>query len=261
MKIGFIGTGDIAEAVITGMMRAELPIDSIAVSARSQHISSKLAQEYAKVQVFDDNQQVVDAACDLIFLSVLPQQAEAVLTPLQFRNGQEIASLISTIPVENLAEWTGATGPITRAIPLPPVAELRAVTVLSGPSARLEAIFDQLGGVVVTHSLDEMNALTIPSALMGTFFGLQEIIVDWVGTKGVPEPDARRYLSSLFLALAQTGAGSDRTFPELRAAHSTPGGLNAQIFQVFTEGGGDKALTEAMDSVMNRILAASAKQD
>lgn len=259
MKIGFIGTGDISEAVITGILRSELPVERIAVSARSRHISSRLAAANASVQVCEENQQVIDVGCDLVFLAVLPQQAEAVLTPLRFRKDQEVASLIATVPVEKISAWSGATGRITRAIPLPPVADLRAVTVLSGPSERLEGIFERLGGVIVARTLEELNALSVPTALMGTFFGLQEIVTDWMGEKGVPEAEARSFVSSLFLALAQTGADAGRTFPELREAHSTPGGLNAQSFEVFSEAGGSQALTKAMDSVMARILAASDK--
>ncbi|WP_158234111.1 NAD(P)-binding domain-containing protein [Oceaniglobus indicus] len=259
MKIGFVGTGDIAEAIIKGLMRADFPVDKIAVSARSRAISSELAETYEKVTVYEDNQDVVDAGSDLVFLAVLPHQAEEVLRPLRFHDGQEVASVIGTLPVETIADLTGATGSITRAVPLPPVADLRAVTVLSGPSERLEAMFEKLGGVIVTQSFDELNALTIPTTLMGTFFGLQEIVVDWMGQKGVGEADARKFVSNLFLSLARTGVESGQTFPELRKAHSTPGGLNAQIFDVFVENGGDKALTKAMDSVMGRILAASDK--
>lgn len=257
MKIGFIGTGDIAEAVVTGIMRAQFPVEAVLVSARSRHISSRLAETFDQVHVCEENQQVIDGGCDLVFLSVLPTQAEAVLTPLNFRDGQEIASLIGTIPVEKIAEWSGATGQITRAVPLPPVAELRAVTILSGRSKRLEAVFEQLGGVVVAQSLEELNALSIATTMMGTFFGMQETVTDWMGQKGVPEPDARRFLSNLFLALAQTGAQADRTFAELRTAHSTPGGLNEQAFEVFGEAGGQDALTKALDSILSRTLAAS----
>lgn len=259
MKIGFIGTGDIAEAVITGMMRSDFPVSDVAVSARSRHISAKLADEFPKVTVFEDNQQVVDAGCDLVFLSVLPQQAEAVLTPLNFGKNQEIASLIATVPAEKIALWCGPSGPITRAVPLPPVAECRAVTVLSGPSERLEDLFDRLGGSIVAKTLEELNALTMPSTLMGTFFGFQETVTDWLETKGVPEADARRFLSSLFLALAQTGANSRKIYPDLREAHSTPGGLNAQAFEVFAQEGGLSALNAAMDSVMSRIEASADK--
>lgn len=259
MKIGFIGTGDIAEAVITGMMRSDFAVSEVAVSARSRHISAKLAETFPKVTVYEDNQQVVDAGSDLVFLSVLPQQAEAVLTPLSFGADQEIASLIATVPAEQIALWCGATGPITRAVPLPPVADLRAVTVLSGHSERLENLFDRLGGSIVAKTLEELNALTIPSTLMGTFFGFQETVTNWLGRKGVPEADARRFLSSLFLALAQTGASSGKEYPDLREAHSTPGGLNAQAFEVFAQAGGLDALNTAMDSVMDRIEASADK--
>lgn len=261
MKIGFIGTGDISEAVITGILRADLPaefaVEEIIVSARSRHISSRLAADYDVVRVCENNQDVIDSGCDLVFLAVLPQQAEAVLTPLTFRDGQEIASLIATVPVEKIAAWTGSGGPITRAIPLPPVAELRAVTILSGPSAALEAIFERLGGVIVAKNLDDLNALSIATTMMGTFFGLQEIVTDWMGQKGVSEPDARRFMSSLFLALAQTGATAEKTFAELRTAHSTPGGLNAQAFEVFDKTGGRDALNNALDSILSRTIAGS----
>ncbi|MEO9777983.1 MAG: pyrroline-5-carboxylate reductase [Sedimentitalea sp.] len=259
MKIGFIGTGDIAEAVITGIMCADFPVEEISVSARSRHISSRLSETYDIVRVFEENQQVIDSGCDLVFLAVLPQQAKEVLEPLQFCDGQEVASLIATIPVEQIADWSGATGLITRAVPLPPVAELRAVTVLSGPSERLETLFERLGGVIVAQSLEQLNALSIATTMMGTVFGIQETVTEWMGQQGVCEPDARRFVSSLFLALAKTGVDADRTFAELRRAHSTPGGLNAQTFEVFSEEGGRDALTKALESVLSRTLAASDK--
>lgn len=265
VKIGFIGTGDIAEAVITGILRAvsssgfptDFVVEEIIVSARSRHISSRLAAAYGVVRVCEDNQDVLNAGCDLVFLAVLPQQAEAVLSPLTFHDGQEIASLIATVPVEKIAAWTGATGQITRAIPLPPVADHRAVTILSGPSPVLEMIFARLGGVIVAKNLEDLNTLSIATTMMGTFFGFQEIVTDWMGQKGVAEPDARRFLSSLFLALAQTGVETDKTFAALRTAHSTPGGLNAQAFDVFDKTGGREALTHALDSILSRTVAGS----
>nr|WP_321507510.1 pyrroline-5-carboxylate reductase [uncultured Celeribacter sp.] len=255
MKIGFIGTGVISDAVITGMMRAGIAVEEIIVSARSHSISAALAERYDVVRVCEDNQQIVDNS-DLLFLAVLPQVAEKVLSQLQFRPDQEIASLIATVPVEQITGWGGPVARITRAVPLPPVADLRGVTVLSGPSVRLEMIFKALGGIIVTESLQEFDAYTTPGSAMGLYFGVQEIMADWIVAQGGDLGDARRFLASVFAALSQTAEISSESFSDLRVGHSTPGGLNEQMFRVFCEHGGKTALTGAMDSVAARIAAA-----
>lgn len=136
------------------------------------------------------------------------------------------------------------------------MADHRTVTVLSAPSDRLSAIFDRLGGVVVAQSLQELDAFAVLTALMGTFYGLQEVATDWMEGQGVAAPDAQRFLSGLFLALARTTQESGKTYPELREAHSTPGGLNAQLFEVFDQSGGSEALRRAMGDVLARVQAA-----
>jgi pyrroline-5-carboxylate reductase len=83
---------------------------------------------------------------------------------------------------------------------------------------------------------------------------MQQIMPDWMEQKGVAEPDARRFLSSLFLALSQTSVAADKPFAQLRDAHSTPGGLNAQMFDVFSEAGGRAALNDGLESVFRRTV-------
>ncbi|SFJ09056.1 pyrroline-5-carboxylate reductase [Celeribacter neptunius] len=259
MKIGFIGTGVISEAVITGMMKSgiaeRLGVEEIVVSTRSQAISTALSERYEMVRVVNDNQTIVDQS-DLLFLAVLPQVAQQVLSQLAFRPDQEICSLIATLPVEKITAWGGEVALITRAVPLPPVAELAGITVLSGQSERMEAIFEALGGVIVTQSLQEFDAYTVPGSMMGTYFGFQDIVASWIVAQGGTETEARSFLANVFAALARTAEGSDLSFAALREGHSTPGGLNEQMFRVFCEEGGRDAIVTAMDTVAERITKA-----
>lgn len=260
MKIGFIGTGVISEAVITGMMKSgiagELGVTEIVVSTRSKAISSALSERYEMVRVCEDNQQIVDQS-DLLFLAVLPQVAEEVLSQLTFRADQEICSLIATVASEKIVAWGGEVARITRAVPLPPVADLAGVTVISGNSERLEAIFEALGGVIVTKSLTEFDAYTVPGSMMGTYFGFQEIVAGWIVAQGGQPDEVRGFLANVFAALSLTAEGSEESFEALREGHSTPGGLNEQMFRVFCDQGGREALMSAMDQVAARIGNAS----
>ncbi|NDG44877.1 MAG: hypothetical protein EBY36_09190 [Gammaproteobacteria bacterium] len=92
MRIGFIGTGVISEAMIRGLCDVANYKDPIIVSQRSDERSEALAKQYANVEVSTHNQDVVDRS-DWVFIGVLPEQVPSVLDTLNFREDQRIVSL------------------------------------------------------------------------------------------------------------------------------------------------------------------------
>jgi len=253
MRIGFIGTGAISEAIITGLFRSEYDVSEIIVSVRNRNISSRLAERYDRVRVCENNQDIVDAA-DLVFLAVLPQVAEDVLKPLRFRKTQKIASLIATVTGDKLTEWLGSGLDITRALPLPPVADLRGVTSIYPHSDLLKELFSRMGATVTAKSEEEFDVYAVASAMMETYFGSLETAAQWFCAKGVDYANARACLSQLFLSLALTAKESpEKSFNDLRADHTSAGGINEQMFRVFGEQDGLKALNTSLDSVYQRL--------
>ena len=71
MKLGFIGTGKIAFAVITGICNSTISFNKILVSPRNKLIAKKLKKKFKKVTVAKNNQEIV-STCDWIFLSITP---------------------------------------------------------------------------------------------------------------------------------------------------------------------------------------------
>lgn len=256
MKLGFIGTGVITEAIVTGLLSAEYPVAGIIVSERSREVSTRLAATSDRVRVTADNQEIADQA-DVVFLAVLPQVAERVLRPIRFRDGQKVVSLIATMTHERLHSWIGDGVEITRAIPLPAVAERRGVTVIYPASGQISNLFSCLGTAVTADSIAEFDAYAAASALMGTYFGVLETATGWLCAQGCAEQDAQAYLTGVFLGLARRAEqDTGSSFSKLRVAHSTAGGLNEQMYGEFTGSGGTSALTAALDSVAARLLAA-----
>jgi len=253
MRLGFIGTGVITEAIIVGLLQSDFDVTELVVSKRNQAISARLATRSDKVRISDDNQAIVEAS-DLLFLAVRPQNAHAVLSPLRFTDQQRVCSLIATLTAETLQDWIGSPARIFRSIPLPSVAERRGVTALFPHDDLGQKVFSQLGTVVSARTIDEFDALATASAMMGTYFGILDTVAEWLATNGIERENAQNYLNGVFLGLARTSTESGaKNFETLRVDHSTPGGLNEQMFDVFASSGGTDALNKALDGVVHRV--------
>jgi len=258
MRLGFVGTGAITEAIVTGALGSGLAITSILVSPRNAAVAAKLAAISPLVDVAADNQQVVDGS-DMVFLAIRPQVAEGVVRELHFHEDQHIVSLIAATDRQTLSSWIGQSLRLTRAIPLPFVAERKGVTAIYPPDTDVAAFFDALGSTIEASTEEEYQLLGVASALMGTFFGILDVSSRWLEARGMPYEQAKTYLAPLFASLADTAARPGApSFDILRSEFSTKGGLNEQVFVDFAAKGGAMALTEALDGVLARVRGKSA---
>ncbi|MDL2403642.1 pyrroline-5-carboxylate reductase [Rhizobium mayense] len=253
MKLGFVGTGTITEAVVTGLMKARSDIEEIVVSPRNPEIAGRLAARYPVVRIGADNQAVVGGS-EIVFLAVRPQIATEVIEPLQFRAGQHVVSFIAVTQIETLRTWIKIPVEISRAIPLPFVADLQGATAIYPPDEKIADLFSSLGVAVQTNEIRQYDLLGAASALMGTYFGLLEASARWLEAEGMPYDQAGLYLKQLFSGLSQAALASGAaSFEEMRAEFSTKGGLNEQVFTEFVANGGTDALAAALRSVFLRI--------
>ncbi|MEK1932223.1 MAG: pyrroline-5-carboxylate reductase [Pararhizobium sp.] len=255
MKIGFVGTGAITEAIVTGVLGSTLPVSEIHLSPRSRDISASLAEKSAIVHVADDNQGVVDAS-DTVFLAIRPQIAEEVITGLRFRPGQRVISLVATLDLNTLKNWIRQDVLLAQAIPLPFVAERQGVTAIFPPDADVASFFAALGTAVEAQTKSEYDLLAAASALMGTYFGILETSTRWLESKGLPYEQAKAYVAPLFASLSERAVKSQsRSFAHLQSEFSTRGGLNEQASGDFDRHGGSAALEKALDGLLKRIEA------
>jgi pyrroline-5-carboxylate reductase len=253
MRIGFVGTGEITQAIVTGISKTDLASTPIQLSPRNAAIASKLAERHANVTVAADNQAVLDNA-DLVFLAIRPQIAEEVVRALKFRADHHVISLVAATPLDRMTTWIDAPVRLAQAIPLPFVATLNGATAIHPPDDIAAALFSKLGKAIEVSNRTEYDLLGAASALMGTYFGILEAGTRWLENKGLAYDSGRAYLVQMFGALTETAAQSpDRSFDDIRMEFSTKGGLNEQVYTNFAADGGIKALTNALDGVFNRI--------
>lgn len=246
MTVGFIGIGTIAAAMVEGLGGGDLLL-----SPRGAQTAARLAR-LEGVRVAASNQAVLDGATTIV-LAVRPQIVEEVVRALRFRPDHKVISLVAATQIEQLREWIGLDLPVVRAVPLPFVAARTGVTPVFPPEPEALALFDRLGQALPCQSLGEFDLLAAGSAMMGSYFGLLATVQDWLVEKGLPEPSARAYMAGLFDNLGRVAVASPKDFASLRTDHSTPGGLNEQVFRDFAASGGTAALTQALEAVLTRI--------
>ncbi|MBU1174695.1 MAG: NAD(P)-binding domain-containing protein [Alphaproteobacteria bacterium] len=254
MKIGFIGTGTIAEAIVTGLDRAGYAYDEIVVSERSAAISRRLSETCARVLVSPDNQEIVDRS-DMLFLTVRPQVAEQILSGFRYRPAQLVVSAVATLRHDTLSTWTGPDVTVVRAMPLPFVATCEGPTPIFPANATVEDLFAFLGRPVVCRSFAEFETISVVSMTMGLYFGIEETLAAWLAERGIEPGNARAMIDAIYLNLARTGmAEKGRSLSDLRAAHSTRGGLNEQVWHEFAAHGGIDAFRAALNSAYGRVM-------
>ena len=253
MTLGFLGTGAITAAVVTGLGSGPAAPD-IVVSPRSAARSQALAARFANVAVAPDNQAVVDRA-DTVVLAVRPQDLAAVLEGLCFRAEQTVVSFVALMPMARLRPLVAPAERICRAVPLPSAAER------SGPIALWPALPDvadllgRVGTVVAVPSEDMLEPLWATTALMAPFYEQLNQIAGWLAANGVPRDVAASYTARLHAAWGQAAVQHSDDLAALREDSQTRGGLNEQALRQLGEAGHYEEVKAALDAVLRRLTA------
>jgi pyrroline-5-carboxylate reductase len=251
--LGFIGTGTITHAIVTGLCNSEDPPTHIWVSPRSALKARQLTQLYTNVHVATSNQEVLDQA-DTVILAVLPQVAQAVLGELLFKESHHCISLVAGLSQEALLRLIRPATHWTRATPTPSVGQRRGPIAMFPPDPDALALFGKVGEPIAVRQESEFEALLSCSAEMAAFFKLLETCMAFLTDRGVADDSARQYAASLFGALGTTALHQQKlTFAHLAHEHATPGGLNEQLARELSDAGVFRAHRQALERIRARL--------
>lgn len=231
-QIGFVGGGNMAEALLAGLLRQGLTTPDRLVVSDPLSVRREWLGRNFSVVVTDANQTAVRGA-DIVVLCVEPQVLDDVLAELapSLRSHPLVISVAAGYPLSRVqAKLTGATR-LVRAMPNTPSAIGVGVTALSlaaGLSASdrqaAEQLFESVGTVVVVEER-LMDAVTGLSGSGPAYvFAMIEALADGGVLMGLPRATAQ-------VLAAQTLAGAARMVLEqgthpavLKDRVASPGG-------------------------------------
>ena len=252
-KVGVIGAGTIAEAMVVGLCGFGERRAEILLSPRNEAVSGRLAARFADVTVAVDNQAVVDGS-EMVLLAVRPQVAEEVLGGLRFQAGQQILSLIATFSTGRLAGLVAPATGISRAVPLPPVAQRQGPLTVYTQSAEILGLLDGLGNLIRVEEETHLDLISAATSLMGTYFGMAGAVDRWLIDEGFSPKSSRAFVGELFFNLAMAAKmRMEESFSRLSRDYSTPGGLNEQAWRELRAAGWGDQIHAALDLILDRI--------
>jgi pyrroline-5-carboxylate reductase len=257
MRLGFIGTGAITEALVTGLCTTQQVANLIWVSPRNNQKSKQLQKKFPHVKIGQSNQNVVDNS-DVIVLAFLPKDRDQILQSLEFKEDQILVSLLSGTKNSQVAAQLNRQCTVVRAVPLPCVAEHIGPIVLYPDNEIISTIFNVLGTVVTVDEEEQLEYLSVITSLMAPYFEMLGCITDWATQVGVDQKQAADYIASMFEALsvlAQKSPTGD--LHRLADESMTPGGLNELARKIIHDSGGYDYLNTALQAVTNRVITTS----
>tara|TARA_B100000787_G_scaffold58128_1_gene42334 strand:- start:120 stop:887 length:768 start_codon:yes stop_codon:yes gene_type:complete len=253
MKLGFIGTGKIASSVITGICNSNISFTKILISPRNKLIAKKLIKKFNKVIIANNNQEIADK-CNWVFLSVTPMIGQKIIKEIRFKPSQTIISFISTITLSQLKEAIKVKAKIVRAIPLPPISLMKGPVPICPPNTKVKNFFNKIGTTIEIK--DEKSSISFwsTSGMMAPFYELLRVMIDWLVKKGVKRDNAQKYVTSLFLALAEDAVvNSKKDIKHLVKESQTPKGLNEQGVKELTKAGFYRKLEKTLNNIHKRL--------
>lgn len=252
MRYGFVGTGELTAAIVTGLCAEVADPPEVLLSPRGRAIGAELAARFPSVLVCADNAEVVDRS-DVIILAVRPPLARDVLAGLTFRPEQVVISALAGVPLSRLRELAPTAGVLVRAIPLPQAAQRQSLTALHPDQPAARALFERVGGVIIAEAEPALDAMSAATATFAAHLDQLATIAGWLTARGIAGDRAAGYLKHLYGAVGRTLQDSPDTFEGLTARHMTPGGINEQVLSDLRAAGQPEATRRALDRVLTRL--------
>ncbi len=253
--IGFIGGGNMAEAIIKGMTAKGMK--DIFVSEPREERRRELQVAYG-IRVTASNMEVA-ASCDIILLAVKPQNMGSVLDEIAPSVGGEktVVSIAAGITLSYLESRLG-TKRLIRVMPNTPALVLEGMSVMSlcgcsyGPELNVVKSILMSIGKVVTLPEEMMNAVTALSGSGPAFVALfTEAMIESGQKMGLSQSDAAELAVQTLLGtskLLDTGMAPER----LRIMVTSPGGTTEAGLKVFEERSFKGTVNEALLAAKKR---------
>ena len=255
MKIGFIGCGNMAKAMIGGIIRKSLcKPEEIIVSAKTNKTLENASKEYG-VTTTPDNKEVAKQA-ELLILAVKPMYYEEVIAQIkdEVSKDQIIISIAPGKTVLWLSEQFGKTDyKIVRTMPNTPALVGEGITGVCYNSAITEQDSEKVLEVLSSFGKAEV----VPEYLMDVVVSVSgsspayvfmfiEAMADAAVADGMPRAQAYTFAAQSVLGSAKMVLETGKHPAELKDMVCSPGGTTIEAVRVLEEKGMRSSVIEAM---------------
>ena len=238
-NICFIGGGNMAQALIGGLLSRGLATTRITVSDPVEQIRHILEEK--NIQTTTDNVDSIKNA-DVVVLAVKPQVLATVLQPLKgLLSDKLVISIIAGAEIQTISDLIGGSQRIVRVMPnTPALVQTGAHGIYASEAVNAqdrELTSQILAATGLTIWVDNEAQIDAVTAVSGSgpayFFYLMESMIRAGKNLGLDEKVATALTLQTALGAAQMAITSSNSPTELRKNVTSPNGTTQAALEVF----------------------------
>lgn len=259
IKIGFIGAGNMASAIINGIIKNKLyckkqigifDIDK----SKYTHLMNNDVNHY-------DSIYELVTSCRYIFLSVKPQNYKEVLNDIkQFLDKEKVfISIAAGISIDYINTNLGAKYPIVRAMPNTPLllgcgatALCRSKNINDDDFNIVNNIFNSCGETFILPE-DKMNTIiSVNSSSPAYIYLLAKAMLDYSVNNGIDYETSVAIICKTFYGCAKMIKNSGQSIDKLIDMVASPGGTTIEAIKSLNDSNFLRIIKKAMDECTKR---------
>lgn len=258
-RIAFLGAGNMANAIIRGLLRAGLAKEKITATVRRDEKRLELESAYGIAVTFDNVAAAKDA--EVVVLCVKPQALDKLLTQIapSIDRSKLIVSVAAGVPIAAIERRLGAGARIVRTMPnTPSLVGMGATALATGEHATEDdlklatAMFDSVGitTVVEEYQLDAVTGLS--GSGPAYIFLILEALSDAGVKVGLSRHQALKLAAQTVLGSAKLQIETNQHPGQLKDQVTSPGGTAIAGLHTLEAGGLRTTLIDAVEAATRR---------
>lgn len=265
-KISFIGGGNMAQALISGLIGRGINPSDITVADPSEDIRNSLKQQ--KINAVDptgntetDNSQVAVKGADVVVLAVKPQVMRQVVSDFaDVLDRQLIISVAAGLSTDSISKMLGGYKNIVRAMPNTPAMIQKGATGLYATDYINEADKTLAASVMAASGLvswvqqeEQLHAVTaVSGSAPAYFFYMLETMIEAAVEQGLDRKQAAALAMQTALGAAQMAITSEEGPAELRRKVTSPNGTTQAAIESLQQDDFAQVMKKAMQACYTR---------
>lgn len=259
--ISFIGAGNMASAIIGGMLDNGYQAGNIWVSAPDDSHLQALRDRFG-VSVTTDNRHCAQQA-DMVVLAVKPQVMAEVcrdIAPVVQNTRPLMVSIAAGLGSDTLDSWLGGGLPLVRVMPNTPslvgkgAAGLFAnAAVTAEQKTMVQSVFESIGSALWVDDEEQLHGVTALSGSGPAYFFLMLEALEAAATEaGIAPKTARELAIQTMAGAAEMAARSEHDPAQLKRNVMSPGGTTERAINTFEDGGMRDLVQKAYNAAFER---------
>jgi pyrroline-5-carboxylate reductase len=257
-RIGFIGGGNMASAIIGGLVKQGLPPERIAVVEPFGEARQRLQAQFGVAA--QEHAGPALAACTLVVWAVKPQTFKEAAAQARPHVQQPLQlSVAAGIRSDSIAQWLGSER-IVRAMPNTPALVGKGMTALfaraaagAADKARVEQVIATTGESLWVQREEQLDAVTALSGSGPAYvFYFLEAMTQAGAEMGLSAEQARRLAVETFAGASELARASQEPLEVLRERVTSKGGTTYAALMSMERDGVKAQFVQAMHAACER---------